>query len=53
MKLTPNMLAVPGVCLATYGLWLLHPSLGFLGFGVMLVFVGVWMQRNQQKDKPQ
>lgn len=48
MKITPDMLAVPGIGLCAYGLWLVHPAAMFLGVGSLLVFLGVI--RSKRKD---
>lgn len=37
----PDSLIVAGVCLVSYGAWLLHPATGFIAGGVLVLVFGV------------
>lgn len=49
LLVSPNSLALAGVCCAGYGAWIVHPSLAFLGVGSLLVFLGVWKLKKDSK----
>ena len=48
----PDILCLFGICLAAYGLWLIHPAAMYIGVGVVLVGVGVYRVK-QKGTKPQ
>lgn len=49
LLLSPNSLALVGICCAGYGAYIVHPSLAFLGIGSLLVFLGVWKLKKESK----
>ena len=54
MKFLPDLLAIIGLCLLGYGLFLFHPWVSFSACGALLIAAGVLSGRNDSanEDKP-